>query len=74
MPRREPKLPPKNEINKSVNSEILPLLRLAFCLSKPKSKKLNIEIVVKNNIIFINKKKKKTVLLYLFFRIIRRFI
>lgn len=38
IPKSEPKLPPKNENNKSVNSEILFPPRVAFLLSKPNSK------------------------------------
>ena len=52
MAKSEPKLPPKKEINKSVNSEILLLFCFAFSLSKPKSKKLSIESIKKYNIIF----------------------
>ncbi len=59
MAKSEPKLPPKKEINKSVNSEILLLFCLAFSLSKPKSKKAITEIIIKYSTIFINKKEKK---------------
>ena len=66
IPKSEPTLPPKNETNKSVNSEILRLFCFAFCLSKPKSKKLSIEIAVKYNIISSIKRKEKGLTLLIF--------
>ena len=42
IPKSEPKLPPKKEINKSTNSEILRLFCLAFNLSKAKNLVLKI--------------------------------
>ena len=45
--KNEPKLPPKKETNKRINSEILLLFCVAFHLSKPKSRKLITEILTK---------------------------
>ena len=45
MAKNEPRLPPKNETNKSVNSEILYPPRVALLLSSQKSKKLKVEII-----------------------------
>ena len=44
IPKSEPTLPPRNESNKSTNSEILYPPQVAFLLSKPNSKKLKVEI------------------------------
>ena len=61
IPKSEPTLPPRNESNK-----ILRLFCFAFCLSKPKSKKLSIEIAVKYNIISSIKRKEKGLTLLIF--------
>ena len=45
IPKNEPTLPPRNESNKSTNSEILFPPRAAFLLSKPNNKKLKVEII-----------------------------
>lgn len=66
IPKSEPTLPPRNESNKKTNSEILRLFCFAFCLSKPKSKKLSIEIAVKYNIISSIKRKEKGLTLLIF--------
>ena len=44
IPKSKPTLPPRNESNKSTNSEILYPPRVALLLSNPNSKKLKVEI------------------------------